>query len=365
MSDQELQRRHNQGTRESRSGWREPLLIYTLITLWTMGVGIAEQLIPWFSMISLFFVAAAFQWVPTEILRRQGQKLEDYGIETGSFKAATLRCIRLFFWILIPYAVLYIGTQQLMGLKSEFNLRSLQRWEESMRGSPSHFQIKEGEVWVGARGDLLTVRWSLQSKNKRIKIRLEGNASFHWVGRSSGIAKTRSHVAELQVQRSGTAVVRTDSDQLSLQVLVNGKPLSNAQFYSGAFMSTVDEQPWTFERNYWWIIATALIQLLLIGIPEELFYRGYLQTKLDRLVGRDVSIFGVACNPWSISICSGLFALAHIATIPQPYRLSVFFPSLLFGWIRRWSGDVITPALFHATCNLLSQVLWGFYQGNG
>ena len=96
-------------------------------------------------------------------------------------------------------------------------------------------------------------------------------------------------------------------------------------------------------------------------MPEEVFYRGYLQTRLDAMVGRDVKVLGVMCNPWSMVLTSTLFAVGHYPTIPSPARLAVFFPSLLFGWMRRASDGVAAPILYHAACNILVELAVRFY----
>ena len=110
-----------------------------------------------------------------------------------------------------------------------------------------------------------------------------------------------------------------------------------------------------------WLWSIFLIQLFLVGLPEEIFYRGYLQSRLDGLVGRDRLFFGVPFNMMSALVCSVLFALAHLVTIPNPARLAVFFPSLLFGWMRRAYHDTLPPAIFHALCNVIAQLIWGVY----
>ena len=115
------------------------------------------------------------------------------------------------------------------------------------------------------------------------------------------------------------------------------------------------------QRNMSWLWSIFLIQLFLVGLPEEIFYRGYLQTRLDSLVGRDRLIFAVPFNVTSALLCSALFALAHLVTIHQINRLLVFFPSMLFGWMRRAYHDTLPPAIFHALCNVLAQLIWGFY----
>ncbi|MFI5301533.1 MAG: type II CAAX prenyl endopeptidase Rce1 family protein, partial [Polyangiales bacterium] len=47
----------------------------------------------------------------------------------------------------------------------------------------------------------------------------------------------------------------------------------------------------------------------------------------------------------------------HLATVHDPARLAVFFPSLLFGWMRARTGGIGAGIAFHAACNLLSDGL--------
>jgi membrane protease YdiL (CAAX protease family) len=97
-------------------------------------------------------------------------------------------------------------------------------------------------------------------------------------------------------------------------------------------------------------------QLLIVALPEEAFYRGYLQTRLDDAFPPRVSFLGATVGP-SILATSAIFALGHYATIHDPARLAVFFPSLAFGWLRARTGGVGAPVVFHALCNLLSESL--------
>ena len=50
-----------------------------------------------------------------------------------------------------------------------------------------------------------------------------------------------------------------------------------------------------------------------------------------------------------------LFALGHYLVTFHPASLLVFFPGLLFGILRGWSGSVLAGTLFHATCNLVME----------
>jgi membrane protease YdiL (CAAX protease family) len=108
------------------------------------------------------------------------------------------------------------------------------------------------------------------------------------------------------------------------------------------------------------IVNEALGQLALIALPEEVFYRGYLQTRLDDAWSGRVRILGAPIG-FSVLVTSIIFALGHLATIHDPGRLAVFFPSLLFGWLRVRTGGVGASIAFHASCNLFSATLLQAY----
>ena len=72
-------------------------------------------------------------------------------------------------------------------------------------------------------------------------------------------------------------------------------------------------------------------------------------------------VFGARLGP-AFWLTAALFALGHLAVF-QFWRLGVFFPALLFGWMRERSGTVVAPALFHASANLLEKVLEASFLG--
>ena len=100
----------------------------------------------------------------------------------------------------------------------------------------------------------------------------------------------------------------------------------------------------------------ALSQLVVVAIPEELFFRGYLMERLERVWPPTRRIAGAKVG-WALLVSSLLFALGHLAVIPNPQRLAVFFPALLFGWMRARTGSIAAGAAFHALCNVLADVL--------
>jgi len=100
----------------------------------------------------------------------------------------------------------------------------------------------------------------------------------------------------------------------------------------------------------------ALVQLLVVALPEEMFYRGFVQTALARgAPGRGVTVLGARLGAGFL-LTQLLFALGHLVVL-QPWRLGTFFPGLLFGWLRERTGSVAAPVVLHALSNLFIATL--------
>jgi len=104
------------------------------------------------------------------------------------------------------------------------------------------------------------------------------------------------------------------------------------------------------------VAAEAPGQLLVIALPEEAFYRGYLQSALDEAFPPRLRVLGAPLGA-SVLVTSALFALGHLATEVDPNRLGVFFPALVFGWLRARTRGVGAPIVFHMACNLFTVFL--------
>ncbi len=119
---------------------------------------------------------------------------------------------------------------------------------------------------------------------------------------------------------------------------------------------------WYGAKNPWavqglsGVADVALAHLLVIALPEEAFFRGYLQTALDQVWPSRRRILGASVGP-AIPVTSLVFAIGHFLTAPDPGRLAVFFPSLVFGWLRARTGGIGAAVLFHAACNVFASVL--------
>ena len=100
----------------------------------------------------------------------------------------------------------------------------------------------------------------------------------------------------------------------------------------------------------------ALNQVLVVALPEEVFFRGYLLGRLEAVWPSRRRFLGAPVGA-ALLVSSVLFALGHFLVDFNPQRLAVFFPALVFAWMRARTGSVAAGALFHAACNLLSEVL--------
>jgi hypothetical protein len=104
------------------------------------------------------------------------------------------------------------------------------------------------------------------------------------------------------------------------------------------------------------LALAAPLQLLVVALPEELFYRGFLQTSWARTAPeRGVTVLGARLGAGFLAT-QALFAAGHLVSL-QPWRLGTFFPGLLFGWLRERTGGLAAPVVLHALSNLFIATL--------
>jgi hypothetical protein len=130
----------------------------------------------------------------------------------------------------------------------------------------------------------------------------------------------------------------------------NPIPPDNTQSAQSPATSTTTTT-YTLSASAWWVLWLVLNQVLMVALPEEVFYRGYVQPTLKQALGGSQGVKGWRAMAALLVITSALFALGHVAVYWHWTRLMVFFPSLLFGWLRERTGGVLASTLFHAACN--------------
>ena len=104
-----------------------------------------------------------------------------------------------------------------------------------------------------------------------------------------------------------------------------------------------------------------LIHAVAVALPEEYFYRGFLQP----LVLRSPTLAGLGGHrrlAVAVVLQAACFAAGHALVDFNPMRAAVFFPGLLFGALAAGSGGLWAPILFHAAANVVSETLeTGFF----
>jgi len=83
-----------------------------------------------------------------------------------------------------------------------------------------------------------------------------------------------------------------------------------------------------------------------VAFSEEFFYRGYLTMRFEERWGPVRSALAAAA----------LFALGHLLE-PAPFRLLVFFPALLFAFLRNRTRTIVGASVAHFLCNVWLLVL--------
>lgn len=91
-------------------------------------------------------------------------------------------------------------------------------------------------------------------------------------------------------------------------------------------------------------------QILAVAIPEEFYFRGYLQPLMNKIWKPKWRLFGANLG-WGWIITALVFAFAHSIIQLQWWHFSIFFPALLFGYLKEKTGSITAPILFHAFSN--------------
>jgi membrane protease YdiL (CAAX protease family) len=110
------------------------------------------------------------------------------------------------------------------------------------------------------------------------------------------------------------------------------------------------------------LLENLLVQVGVIALAEEVFFRGYLQARLEQLWPARRAVLGVPFGR-AVLVASGVFALAHFVGEYRLDRLGPFFPGLVFGWLRARTGTVVGAIGYHAFCNVLGDFLFASYRG--
>ena len=108
------------------------------------------------------------------------------------------------------------------------------------------------------------------------------------------------------------------------------------------------------------IVSTLWKNTFLIALPEEMFYRGFLEHRLDKLWPTKHHVWIIPLSR-TVFLASALFALGHFLGEYNPARLGPFFPAFVFSGLTRKSNCVAGAVLYHGMSNAFSALLFAGY----
>jgi len=314
----------------------------TLLIALVAGLG---GVAPWIRANLTVVVAGVFLYLPAWLLDRRGENAGDRGLTLRPLGRNAWICAVVCVAVFPAYAAgFHIWQTQWQGGRWAPSEDSYRRFapvggdwltgERTLEGRPSG-PASADQVRVWTDGDRQIVDWGALGKQARYRLTDAGGEQVRPAG-----------------PKAGWRIHRPSGDSWVLEV---EPPIS---LVAGGPSSPVQDGRLRAERSTSWIFWLVVTQLLLVAIPEEFFYRAYLQGAFARAwPGARRRVLGVATNPAALVATSALFALGHFAVGFDPQRLAVFFPSLLFGWMKDATGSIAAAAVFHALCNIVVDVL--------
>jgi membrane protease YdiL (CAAX protease family) len=101
--------------------------------------------------------------------------------------------------------------------------------------------------------------------------------------------------------------------------------------------------------------AFCAVQLLVVALPEELFFRGMLLRLLERRFPPKHRFLGGGVGI-ALVLQAVAFAGVHVPRY-GPRALVIFFPGLLFGWMRSSTGSILASTITHGASNIFINLL--------
>lgn len=104
-------------------------------------------------------------------------------------------------------------------------------------------------------------------------------------------------------------------------------------------------------------LAWLLYQFLYVAVAEEVFFRGYVQANVARVLRRMKR--SPAGSPPSIAIVvsAACFAIAHVIVQGRPIAVLTFLPGLLLAWAFAHTRSLLAPILLHGLANITYGVI--------
>jgi membrane protease YdiL (CAAX protease family) len=122
---------------------------------------------------------------------------------------------------------------------------------------------------------------------------------------------------------------------------------------------------WHYGRPVWHALLTVTWPVIGAGIGEEVFYRGYIQSRVNEAFGRPFCFWGVQYGA-GLLVSSVLFGFLHALnsvdyfhgrfTFAWGFGVAALGTGLLFRCLRESSGSVVAGVVAHSVLDVLARV---------
>lgn len=356
----------------------EALVMWTIAFIAVLILAIAALGVNLIAANLYALVAAVFIGLPYWLLRRKSLDPDDFGLSTRRLWRNVALGLGMTLLTLPPFiAGQHLWETQVQDHKLVLSADNYAHWPIELEGQPQTWGQHAGAWLWSNRGALyLGMRATKTHQNKLI---IEAHTPFIPLQQGSVLARrlddkgapiqgplkadTRWELIPKVHHRPVTVIIQPlFAQQHAPKTLkIKASPAHQGAkpwtIYQGQGQLPLEANALELGRGYLWILLWILTQLFFIALPEEYFYRGYLQTRLKQALGERYNERWMGKPMTAIVLTSLLFGLGHLL-VPVAgslwlSRMSVFFPSLLFGWLRERTGTIVTPMVYHAGCNLM------------
>jgi membrane protease YdiL (CAAX protease family) len=101
--------------------------------------------------------------------------------------------------------------------------------------------------------------------------------------------------------------------------------------------------------------AFCAVQFVVVALPEELFFRGMLLRLLERRFPPKHTFLAGGVG-LALVLQAAAFAVVHVPRYGAQ-ALVIFFPGLLFGWMRSSTGSILASTVTHGASNIFIELL--------
>ncbi len=365
---------------------KEALGLYGVVFVLILGLALFGQVQSVVGANLYLIVALVFMGVPMLWMQRKKLDPESFGMTTKHMLRQLGVGLVAGAITFVPFVIgQYVWETQVLEQRFEFDVENWSKWSLELEGEPQHWGDEPG-AWVWTEEEALHIGMRSEEQ-RRLAVMLEADEAFVPEVKGPGVV-WRAVDAKGRKRTS-----RTPSTKWEVLPVLYGRPVEvtlkegpGAHLPREVTLSTIradgyeddplplfkgpgaepqDAREANLERDALWILMWWITQLFFIALPEEYFYRGYVQTRLGqgfRARGTKREVF------WWLTpenlLTSFLFGIGHLFIpvngVILPGRFSVFFPSLLFGALRERTGSITSSVMYHACCNMMV-LIWSVH----